>query len=102
MRSILFALTEPEDGDEHMVFVDGLLMSSGSEGYKLPPPAESVEELLWFLGRLILAPKMGGCLHVKPWFGLMGWHAAAQRMGNDTSPQNGSCRLTFGYRTRTI
>lgn len=36
MRSILFALTEPEDGDEHMVFVDGLLMSSGSEGYKLP------------------------------------------------------------------
>jgi len=28
-----------------MGFVDGLLMSSGSECYKLPPPAESVEEL---------------------------------------------------------
>ena len=53
MRSILFALTEPEDGDEDMVFVDGLLMSSGSEGYKLPPPAESVEELLRFLGSQI-------------------------------------------------
>ena len=55
MRSILFALTEPEDGDEHMVFVHGLLMSSGSEGYKLPPPAESVEELLRFLGSQIPA-----------------------------------------------
>jgi hypothetical protein len=66
MRSILFALTEPEDGNEHMVFVDGLLMSSGSEGYKLPPPAESKEELLRFLGSQIPAPKMSECLHVEP------------------------------------
>jgi hypothetical protein len=57
MRSILFALTEPEDGDEHMVFVDGLLMMSGSEGYELPPPAESVEELLRFLGSKYRLPR---------------------------------------------
>jgi hypothetical protein len=36
----LFALVEPEEGDDHNVFVDGLLMSPGSENYKLPPAPE--------------------------------------------------------------
>jgi len=35
---ILFALMEPEEGDAHNVFVDGMLISSGSEDYKEPPP----------------------------------------------------------------
>ncbi len=39
---ILFALMEPEEGDERTVFVDGLLMSPGSESYKLPPSVEFV------------------------------------------------------------
>jgi hypothetical protein len=29
---ILFAVTEPEEGDAHNIFVDGMLMSPGSEG----------------------------------------------------------------------
>jgi hypothetical protein len=33
---IVFALMEPEEGDAHTVFVDGLLMSSGSESYRQP------------------------------------------------------------------
>ena len=37
---ILFALMEPEGADHHSVFVDGLLMSSGTEDYKVPPPIE--------------------------------------------------------------
>ena len=32
---MLFALVEPEEGDDHDLFVDGLLMSPGSENYKL-------------------------------------------------------------------
>jgi hypothetical protein len=32
---MLFALGEPEEGDDHNMFVDGLLMSPGSENYKL-------------------------------------------------------------------
>ena len=46
---ILFTLMEPEEGDEHTVFVDGLLMSPGSESYKLPPSVEFVDELRRFL-----------------------------------------------------
>ena len=34
---ILFALMEPEEADHHTVFVDGLLMSPGTEDYKVPP-----------------------------------------------------------------
>ena len=41
---MLFALVEPEDGDDHNVFVDGLLMSPGSENYKLPPAPELLME----------------------------------------------------------
>jgi hypothetical protein len=33
--TILFAVMEPEDGDVHNVFMDGMLMSPGSEG-RLP------------------------------------------------------------------
>src|SRR5580704_9152692 len=42
---ILFALMEPEEGDSHNVFVDGMLMSPGSEDYKVPPPAGLLEQI---------------------------------------------------------
>ena len=42
---ILFALMEPEGADHHTVFVDGLLMSPGTEDYKAGPPTECVREL---------------------------------------------------------
>jgi len=48
---ILFAAMEPEGGDQHTVFVDGLLMSPGTENYKTPPPAEVVDQLRRFLDR---------------------------------------------------
>ena len=35
---IPFALMEPNEGDAHNVFVDGMLMSPGSEDYKVRPP----------------------------------------------------------------
>ena len=46
---MLFALVEPEEGDDHSVFVDGLLMSPGSENYKLPPAPELLIEFRQFL-----------------------------------------------------
>jgi hypothetical protein len=46
---ILFALTEPEGADHHTVFVDGLLMSPGTEDYKAVSPPEFVQELRSFL-----------------------------------------------------
>ena len=46
---ILFALMEPEDSDLHMVFVDGLLMSPGTEDYKEPPAIELADQLRGFL-----------------------------------------------------
>jgi hypothetical protein len=46
---MLFALMEPEDGDDHNVFVDGLLMSSGCENYKLPRAPELLIEFRQFL-----------------------------------------------------
>ena len=46
---MLFALGEPEEGDHHNVFVDGLLMSPGSENYKLPPGPELLTEFRQFL-----------------------------------------------------
>ena len=46
---MLFALVEPEEGDDHTVFVDGLLMSPGSENYKLPPAPELLTEFRRFL-----------------------------------------------------
>ena len=56
---ILFALVEPEGADHHSVFVDGLLMSSGTEDYKMPPPVELVHQLRSFLDAR-LAPAHGG------------------------------------------
>ena len=47
--TILFALMEPEDGDQHTVFVDGLLMSPGTENYKVPPPVEFADQFRRFL-----------------------------------------------------
>jgi len=46
---ILFALIEPEGADHHTVFVDGLLMSPGTEDYKVPPPIELAHQLRSFL-----------------------------------------------------
>src|SRR5271165_3483450 len=46
---ILFALMEPEDADQHMVFVGGLLMSPGNEDYKVPPAIELADQLRSFL-----------------------------------------------------
>ena len=46
---IFFALMEPEGADHHTVFVDGLLMSPGTEDYKGVPPTEFVHELRTFL-----------------------------------------------------
>jgi len=63
---ILFALMEPETGDEHTIFVDGLLMSPGSESYKLPPPVEFVAELRRFLNSQVSAPNMRPGLPVEP------------------------------------
>jgi hypothetical protein len=63
---ILFALMEPEEGDEHTVFVDGLLMSPGSESYKLPCRVEFVDELRRFLDSQIQAPAIGERLSVEP------------------------------------
>jgi hypothetical protein len=63
---ILFALMEPEDGDAHTVFVDGLLISPGSESYRQPVPVEFVDELRWFLDSQTPAPKMGEFPPVEP------------------------------------
>ncbi|HEX8799939.1 MAG TPA: hypothetical protein VF772_15075 [Terriglobales bacterium] len=46
---ILFALMEPEGADHHTVFVDGLLMSPGTEDYKAMPAPKFVDELRSFL-----------------------------------------------------
>ena len=46
---MLFALVEPEEDDDHNVLVDGLLMSPGSENYKLPPGPKLLIEFRKFL-----------------------------------------------------
>ena len=40
---ILPAVMEPEEGDAHNVFIDGMLTSPGSEDYNLPPALELVD-----------------------------------------------------------
>ena len=45
----VFALIEPDEGDTHNVFVDGMLMSPGSEDYKVPPPEGLLDEFRRFL-----------------------------------------------------
>ena len=51
---MLFALVEPEEGDDHNLFLDGLLMSPGSENYKLPPALELLIEFRQFLDSQVL------------------------------------------------
>jgi hypothetical protein len=46
---MLFALMEPEKGDDHNMFVDGLLMSSGCENYNLSPAPELLMKFRQFL-----------------------------------------------------
>src|SRR5262249_40169895 len=46
---ILFALMEPEEGDAHNVFVDGMLMSPGSEEYHVPPSPGLLDDFRRFL-----------------------------------------------------
>jgi hypothetical protein len=52
---ILFALTEPHDGDAHNVFVDGMLMSPGSEDYKVAPPPGLLDEFRRFMDSRVQA-----------------------------------------------
>jgi len=40
-----FPLTEPEDSDYHTVFADTLLLSPGTEDYKIAPSIELIEHL---------------------------------------------------------
>jgi hypothetical protein len=47
---ILFAVMEPEEGDAHNVFVDGILMGPGSEDNNLPPAPELVDQFRRFIG----------------------------------------------------
>ena len=56
---MLFALAEPAEGDDHNVFVDGLLMSPGSENYKLPPDPELLTEFRRFLDSQV--PRLTKC-----------------------------------------
>jgi hypothetical protein len=51
---ILFALMEPGDGDAHNVFVDGMLMSPGSENYKVGPLPEVLDEFEQFMDSLVV------------------------------------------------
>ena len=50
---ILFAVMEPEEGDAHNVFVDGMLVSPGSEDYNLPPAQELIDRFRRFLDRQV-------------------------------------------------
>ena len=52
---ILFALMEPDDGDAHNVFVDGMLMSPGSEDYKVAPLPAVLDEFRRFMDRRVQA-----------------------------------------------
>jgi hypothetical protein len=50
---ILFAVKEPDEGNTHNVFVDGMLMSPGSEDYNPPPAPELVDRFRRFLDRQV-------------------------------------------------
>lgn len=47
--TLFFALKEPENKDYQRVYVDGLLMDTACENYKVPPPKELAAELLAWL-----------------------------------------------------
>jgi len=42
---LFFVLTEPDDGDNHTLLADGLLLSPGCESYKMAPAPEFAERL---------------------------------------------------------
>jgi len=46
---ILSAVLAPEEGDAHNVFVNGTVMSPGSEDYSLSPASELVDQFRRFL-----------------------------------------------------
>ena len=46
---LFFALAEPDDHDDHAIFVDGLLMSAGNEDYNLPIQPELTDRIRHFL-----------------------------------------------------
>ena len=52
---ILFALMEPDEGDAHNVFVDGMLMSPGSEDYKVAPPPGILDDFRRFMDSWVQA-----------------------------------------------
>jgi hypothetical protein len=52
---VLFALMEPDEGDAHNVFVDGMLMSPGSEDYKVAPPPGVLDEFRRFMDSRVQA-----------------------------------------------
>ena len=52
LTMIFFALMEPEDGDKHTIWVDDLLMSPGTESYKVPPPVEFTDHFRRFFDAL--------------------------------------------------
>lgn len=54
---ILFALVEPDEGDAHSVFIDGMLMSPGSEDYKLAPASGLLDEFRQFMDGQVQSPK---------------------------------------------
>jgi hypothetical protein len=61
---MLFALAEPAEGDDHNVFVDGLLMSPGSENYKFPSAPELLTEFCRFLDSQVLGEQCADCCWV--------------------------------------
>jgi|SRR5208282_6539248 len=93
---ILFALMEPEERDEHTIFVDGLLMSPGSESYKLPPPVEFEDELRRFRDSQMPAPRitLGRWTHsLGCWAGTLlrsGW-GMTRHPGTGAAQQPGGC-----------
>jgi hypothetical protein len=46
---ILLALAQPQEEDPHTLYVDELLMSPGTENYKVPPSEQYVEGVRRFL-----------------------------------------------------
>ena len=46
---LFFAITEPKDEDSHSLYIDGMLMSPGTENYNAPPRKQLRAELLNWL-----------------------------------------------------
>lgn len=55
---IFFALAHADGEDPHTVFVDDLLMSPGTEDYKLAPPQDCVERMIRFLDAQLAASRV--------------------------------------------